>query len=233
MLLYAVVLFFTPVLGEFLDTSVVPRVARSATIAGYLYAMSDLLMSYAHAWKREVTSCEKEIIAQREFYTKLLNLADRVITKYVHHYNSNRKTLSFHRRVKSVLLILRMKGLRNTCYRTTYYCTGKPRDLNYARRKEKMNYIMGSILFATGSVLFFITVLFDSFASLFHGSLDAFTIYGCALVMMNYLFNGLVDDVIKKRKTTHRKNAKKFAAKIEFLEQLEAFSSNTLDTKKS
>ena len=87
------------------------------------------------------------------------------------------------------------------------------------------------ILFVLGCITFFFLLLFDTAAIHFESSLNIYSIYGCVVVMINYIMTDTAESRIKKRKKQRKESIDRYKEKCNevsvLIEAIEAIEQST------
>lgn len=242
MVLYVAFLFLSPIIGLLFNSSeFLIRIASAATIAGYWFALADLNLYISEEWKRESRQARKECEQQQQYFLSVYQLSERLIPQIEKEIQLLNR-LGWKNIDKKEFLLLQKQIVKShkRGRQSLYDRNGKLRERNYAEETANYNNTWSLIFFGLGTITFFILMFFDKASAYFEGSLNLYSIMGCAVVMLNYIMSDTAESRIKKRKEKRKqsidhykeecKKASELIQAIELLEKSTAILENSSAT---
>ena len=207
MIAYVVILFVAPIIGIFVNESIITTLALAATVAGMFFAIADLFSNLSDEWKRQESSCEKELREAESLCNKIKYMYEQLHKKAEDKMQITRNDISKQQlteikaRIEKALTKLKKKF---------YNKAGQFKHRNESKQLTTVFSILSIFLFATGTAVFVLICIIPGDWLVFAHRQELFSIYGCAFVFLNYLITDTAEDRIKNHIKKYKTNISKF-----------------------
>ena len=207
MIVYIAILFVAPVIGIFVNVSVITTLALAATVAGMFFAIGDLFSNLSNEWKRQELYCEKELREAESLCNKMKYVYEQLHKKVE---SEIQKTQNYIKKQRLTEIKEKIEKALKKLKKRFFNKAGRFKHRNKSKQLTHVFNIMSCIMFAAGIIVFVLIYIIPGNWLLFANRQEIFSIYGCAFVFLNYLITDTAEDRICKHIKKYKTNISEF-----------------------